>query len=117
MDVPTASRDELLAYIATLEAAVAVLEGRVHELEAGAGGGMPSRMPGHKPQQPPDGPARPRKRRAPGYGRRRSAPTEQVVQAVAACPACGGALVGGSRQRSREVLELAPAPAVVSEHV
>jgi transposase len=117
MDVQTASRGELLAYIATLEAAVATLAARVRELEARVGGGAPHGMPGHKPQQSAASPARPRKPRAQGYGRRRSAPTEQVVHAVAQCPGCGGALVGGSRQRSREVLELAPAPAAVIEHV
>ena len=117
MDVQRASRDELLAYIATLEAAVAALEARVRELEGRMGEGAPRRMPGHKPEQPAESPARPRKRRAQGYGRRRSVPTAQVVHAVAACPACGCGLVGGSRQRSREVLELAPAPAVVTEHV
>ncbi len=36
---------------------------------------------------------------------------------MAQCPDCGCALVGGARQRSREVLELAPAPAAVIEHV
>ncbi|HLH25230.1 MAG TPA: IS66 family transposase [Chloroflexota bacterium] len=117
MNVQTASRDELLAYIATLEAAVAALEARVRELEARGGEGAPRRMPGHKPEQRAAGAARPRKPRARGYGRCRSVPTEQVVHAVAQCPACGCALVGGSRQRSREVLELAPAPARVSEHV
>src|SRR3954470_20546197 len=117
MDLHTASRDELIASIGALQAAVVALEARVRELEGRAGGGSPQRMPGHKPQQRPEGPARPRKRRAQGYGRRRSAPTEQVVHAVAQCPDCGCALVGGARQRSREVLELAPAPAAVIEHV
>ena len=117
MDLQTASRDELVAYIGALQTTVAALEARVRELEARAGGGPPRGMPGHKPQQRSEGPACPRKRRARGYGRRRGAPTEQVVHAVAQCPDCGGALVGGARQRSREVLELAPAPAAVIEHV
>src|SRR5438045_1148732 len=99
MELQTASRDELLAYIATLEAAVAALEARVRELEARGGGGTPHGMPGHKPEQRAESPARPRQRRAHSYGRRRSAPTEQVVHAVAHCPDCGCALVGGSRQR------------------
>jgi transposase len=116
MDLQTASRDELIAYIGALQATVAALEARVRELEARAGG-APRGMPGHKPQQRPEGPARPRQRRARGYARGRGVPTEQVVHAVAQCPACGCALVGGSRQRSREVLELAPASAAVSEHV
>jgi transposase len=117
MDVQSATRDELLAYIRALEATVVALEARVRELEGRSGGGAPRGMPGHKPQQRPEGPARPRQRRAQGYGRRRSAPTEQVVHAVAQCPDCGCALVGGSRQRRREVLELAPTPAAVIEHV
>jgi transposase len=116
MNLQTASRAELIAYIGALQATVAALEARVRELEARVGG-PPRGMPGHKPQQRPEGPAPPRKRRARGYARRRSVPTEQVVHAVAQCPACGCALVGGSRQRSREVLELAPAPAAVVEHV
>src|SRR5215210_582438 len=109
MDVQTVSRDELVAYIGTLQATVAALEARVRELEGRASGGMP----GHKPQQRSADPARPRKRRARGYGRPRSTPTEQVVHAVAQCPDCGCALVGGTRQRSREVLEWAPVPAAV----
>ena len=117
MDRQTASRDELLAYIATLEAAVAALEARVRELEARLGGGAARGRPGHQPQQRAAGAPRPRKRRARGYGRRRRVPTEQVVHAVVQCPDRGCALVGGSRQRRRAVLELAPAPAVVTEHV
>ncbi len=117
MDLQTAHRDELIAYIRVLEATVAALEARVRDLEARQGGGPPRGMPGHKPQQRPEGPARPRKRRTRGYGRRRGVPTAHVVHAVEQCPDCGGALVGGSRQRGREVLELAPAPAAVIEHV
>src|SRR5215211_2046626 len=109
MDVQTASRDDLVAYIGTLQATVAALEARVREFEARQGSGPPRGMPGHKPGQRSESAARPRKRRARGYGRRRSTPTEQVVHAVAQCPDCGGALVGGSRQRRREVLEGAPA--------
>ena len=100
MDVQTASRDELLAYLATLEAAVAALEARVRELEARGGEGAPRRMPGHKPEQRPEGPAPPRKRRAQGYGRRRSTPTEQVVHAVAAVPRLR--LCAGGRQPAAE---------------
>src|SRR5919202_4796343 len=116
MDVQSASRDELLAYVRTLEATVAQLEARVRELEARGGSGAPRGMPGLKPQQRPAAPARPRKRRARGDGRGRSTPTGQVVHAVGQCPDCGCVLVGGSRQRRREVLELAPAAVTVSEH-
>jgi hypothetical protein len=111
-----ASRDDLLAYIRMLEATVARLEARLRELEGRPDRGAPRGMPGHKPQQRPEGPARPRKRRARGY-ERRSRPTEQVVHAAAACPGCGCALVGGARQRSREGLEVTPAPTAMIEHV
>lgn len=117
MDVQTASREELLGYVRTLEATVAALEARVRELEGRLGGGSPRGMPGLKPQQRPAGPPRPRKPRAQGYARRRSPPTQQVVHALAACPDCGCALVGGTVQRRREVLEVVPAPLQVIEHV
>jgi transposase len=117
MDLESASRDELLAYIGTLGAAVAALPARVRELEGRLGTSLPRGMPGLKPQQRPEGPRRPRKRRAQGGGRRRSVPTEQVVHALAHCPACGSALVGGTRQRSREVVALAPTPVAVVEQV
>src|SRR3954471_19430149 len=117
MDVQTASRADLIAYIGTLEAAVRALEARVRELEGRAGGAAPRGMPGHKAQQRAEESARPRKQRGQGFGRRRSTPTAEVVHALDQCPDCGCALVGGSRQRSREVVELAPAPAAVTAHV
>jgi transposase len=124
MNLNTASREELLALVAsqaaTIErqtALIAALEARVRELEGQPRGGAPHGMPGLKPQQAPDSPPRPRKRRAHGYARRRSVPTQQVVHALAHCPGCGCALVGGTPQRQREVLEVVPAPAQVIAHV
>lgn len=117
MDLETATREDLLVLIASQAATIAALEARVRELEGRLGSGTPRGMPGLKPQQRPEGPPRPRKRRAQGYARRRSAPTQRVVHALAHCPECGCALVGGTRQRRREVLEVVPAPAQVIEHV
>ncbi|HUS16508.1 MAG TPA: IS66 family transposase [Chloroflexia bacterium] len=116
-DLQAASRDDLVAYIGTLEAAVAALQARVQELEGRVGTGPPRGMPGLKPQQRADAPRPPRKPRAHGCARRRSVPTSQVVHALAHCPDCHGALVGGALQRRREVLELTPAPVEVIEHV
>jgi transposase len=117
MNLETASREELLAVIASQAATIATLEARVRELEERLGGGTPRGMPGLKPHQRPEGPPRPRKRRAQGYARRRSTPPQQVVHALAHCPACGCALVGGTPQRHREVLEVRPTPVAVIEHV
>jgi transposase len=123
--VETATREELLAFIAGQEATIAgqqavieKLEARIRELEAklgSLGGGSSSGMPGHKPSAPRrEGPKRPRKRRTHAFGRRRAlAVTRQEVHALAACPACGCALLGGSVKRTREMIELPVAPVEV----
>jgi transposase len=79
--------------------------------------GPPKRMPGTKPTQAPSRPAKPRKRRAHGFARRRMAPTARQVHAVGRCPDCGIPLVGGVIRRTREVIEVPVAPAVVTAHV
>src|SRR5581483_3302318 len=115
MNMETASRADLVAYIAALEAAVAKLQARVRELEARLGSSSPPGMPGLKPHGVS---ADARKRRAQGYARRRSRqPTQQVVHALEQCPQCGSGLVGGTVQRRREVLEIPLVRARVIEHV
>lgn len=121
-DLETASRDELLALIAAqqatlaqLQATVARLEQRLRELEAGSG--TPRRMPGHKPQQVEPRPNPPRRKRNENHARHRSEPTARVVHALAHCPRCGIRLAGGAVKRSREVLEITPAPVTITEHV
>lgn len=44
-------------------------------------------------------------------------PTAQVIHALDHCPRCGTPLGGGSTKRTREVIEVPLAPAVVTEHV
>jgi transposase len=125
MELKTASRDELLAQNAALQALVAeqqatiaTLEARVRELEARLGSRSPHGLPGLKAHSvPAEAPKRPRKRRAVNHARRRSPPTHRVMHALDHCPACGSALVGGSVQRTREVLEIVPTPVRVIEHV
>ena len=125
MELESASREQLLGLIATQQEAIAQqrativrLEARITELEARLDGGSARGMPGHKPQQAaPATPKRPRKRRPHGFARVRAATvTAQVVHDLDACPQCGTALVGGSVKRTREVLEVAPAPVQVIEH-
>jgi transposase len=122
MDLLTASHDELVALIeeqraqiAALTATVARLEARLRDLEGGSG--TPQRMPGHKatPASPP--PPRPRRPRPSGFARRRSTPTTQVIHAIELCPTCQIPLAGGAVKRTREVLEVALTPLVVTEHV
>lgn len=110
------------ALIAQLEATVAAqaatiqrVEQRLRELEGGSG--PPRGMPGHKPQQAAAGERRPRRKRATNAARPRSDPTARVVHVVAHCPRCGLALAGGSVKRTREVIEVTPAPATITEHV
>ena len=124
VDVEALSREELVALvlrqqalIAELQATVAQLQVRVRELEARLGKGGPRGMPGHKPTQAPPKTPKPRKPRPHGFARLRGVPTERVVHVQERCPDCGCALVGGSVQRTREVIEVEPAPAKVVEHV
>jgi transposase len=84
-----------------------------------AGAPRPTTMPGLKRGKHgrAAGPARDRKRRARGYGRRRMRPTAHRVHAVATCPHCQTALRGGTVRRTREVIEIVPSPVAVTEHV
>ena len=117
MDVTSASREELIALVAQLQATVQRLEERIRELEGG--GGRPKGMPGLKPGARPARPDKPpRKKRAVNCARRRLPPTRRVTHAAAHCPGCGAPLCGGTPKRTREVIELPPpAPVVVTEHV
>ena len=117
-DLGAASREDLLALIAQLQAQVAQLTARVRELEARPGRGRPRGMPGLKDAEAaPSEAERPRKKRARNFGRKRGVPTDVVVHALERCPDCGTALVGGTVKRSRQVVEVEPAPAEVVEHV
>ena len=117
----------LRAELAAQQAAVAALQERIGALLAaleppdGEGGApRPTTMPGLKragrDRAGGSGP-RSRKRRAHGYGRRRMRPTARQVHAYTHCPHCATGLTGGTIRRTREVIEVAPAPAVVTEHV
>lgn len=121
-ELETASREELIALIKTqqmtiaqLQATVAHLEQRLRDLETGRS--TPQRMPGHKPEQTEPRPQRSRRKRTENHARRRGAPTARVEHALAQCPRCGIRLAGGSVKRTREVLEITPAPVTVTEHV
>jgi transposase len=130
MNLEQASREDLLELvlqhqrtiaqyeqtIAQLQAVIAKLEARVAELEARLGPSGGKGMPGLKPKAQEPAPKKPRKPRTEGFGRERSTPTMIVTHAVDRCPGCDIALVGGSVKRTREVIELAPAPVQIVEH-
>jgi hypothetical protein len=123
-ELATASRETLLALIAELQATITQREGTIAELQERIGAleqRLTSRaglgMPGTKPAPTKPKPApKERKKRAQGFGRPRMTPTQTVAHAVAQCPACGTALVGGWVQRTREVIEIPLAPVQVIEH-
>ena len=128
MDVLTLSQAELVALvgeqqtlIAQLQATVTAqsatierLEGRLREVEGGTG--LPRGMPGHKPAQATPLPRPARRKRSENHARRRSDPSARVAHAVPHCPDCGIALAGGSLKRTREVIEVTPLPATITEH-
>ena len=130
-DMTGASRDALLAVIAELQALIAqlqatiahqdatvtILQKRISILEERLSGRSGPGMPGNKPTTATKPPvAKPRKKRARGYGRVRLTPTETVQHASEECPDCHIRLVGGWVQRTREVLELPIVPVRVIEH-
>lgn len=131
-----AERDRRLAVleaeIASLRAAIVQLTVQLGEAlattdppkgEPGGAGELPtpSGMPGLKPVtagKRAERPARPaRRRRVHGFARRRMTATECTTHALGQCPDCGVPLAGGTIKRSREVIELAMAPVVVTKHV
>ena len=119
IDLRTADRDVLIGVIIRQQAIIDQLEKRVAQLEGRAKSGGSGRMPGLKPKgdRKPDQPRKPRKRRPQGFARARMTPDQRVEHALDRCPDCGTGLVGGWVQRTREVIDLAPVPAQVTEHV
>lgn len=133
LDLATADRTALLAYIAAQEAtiaaqqqtiralaaAVATLQRRLAESERRLGSSGGRGMPGTKPASAPRSQAtgKPRKPRDRGDARARSLrPTHRVVPAVARCPDCTTRLRGGWVSRRRAVIEVPVAPVQIVEH-
>ena len=119
LDLTTASREALLAFIAQQQAVITQLQRRLQVLEGKAKPGGSPRMPGIKPKsgQGPARDKRPRKPRPHGFARQRMAPTHRVEHVLESCPQCGTGLAGGWVQRTREVIDLPLVPAQVTEHV
>ena len=113
IDLTTASRDVLIDVITQLQAANALLEKRIAQLEGRAKNSR--RMPGLKPKE--DGKPAPPKKPRQGFARTRMTPTHRVERVVEQYPGCGVQLSGGWTQRTREVIDLLRVPAQVTEHV
>lgn len=111
-----ATISQLEAMIAEQQATISRLVQRIRDLEGGTA--PPTCMPGHKPpQRQARGERPPRAKRMLNLARRRATPDVQVIHALAVCPHCGAPLAGGAVKRRCEVLEVAPQPIVVTEHV
>src|SRR3954470_7378607 len=102
--------DQVQATVAQQQALIARLEARVRELErelAQRDRDDPTeQMPGLKPAAPRRRKDGPRKRRAHGFSRPRSEPSERVVHAAQQCPCCASPLGGGWVAWRKEVLEV-----------
>jgi transposase len=118
--------DRLRAAVAEQQALIARLEARVRglerELKRRDRDDPSTKMPGLKPAAAPRRrKGGPRERRAQGFSRPRAQPsaTRRVAHAVAACPRCNTPLAGGRAARAwrKQVLEVAPSPVRVIEHV
>ena len=108
-NLAAATREELIAIIATQQAQIAALMVRVAELEeenrrlrGGKGGGTALAV---KPSRPPKE-KQERKHRDGAFVRRKEQPDEEVRHAVERCPECGRSLEGGWEHDRRQVIEV-----------
>lgn len=99
----------LMVRIEELEVEVATLRG-----SAGSGGAGVQRPT--RPARPPRKTG-PRRKRPHAFVRTRGIATQQVTHALDQCPDCGCPLRGGSVKRHREVIEIALAPATITDHL
>ena len=104
-----ATREELIAIIATQQAQIEALLVRVEELEEevrqlrqGKGGGAGLAVKPSKPEKE----FKPRKRRDRAFVRGRETADEVVHHAVGCCPDCGRRLQGGWEHGRHQVLEV-----------
>ena len=114
-----AARDEVLVENARLRAEIERLNGQVAELKAQRGRqgpGGPTTPSWIKANTPPR-PKKVRQKRQANFARARGSATRRVIHAMDACPDCGCHLGGGSTKRHREIIEISPSPAVVTDHV
>jgi hypothetical protein len=94
------------------------LEGKVRELEPRKPKGMPGNKKGRDKQSEGESGEKERKKREMNYGRKRCVvPAVRVEHAVDKCSHCDIRLSGGTRWRTREVIEVVLSPALVTEHV
>ena len=125
IDLEAASSDELRAIIGQLleiiaaqSAQIKQLENRVAELEKQLGLGGPPALPSFvKPNKPKREVKPNRKKRNLHFFRRRDEPTAIVHHFAERCPDCGHTLTKGWVHRTRQVVDIDPAPVNITEHV
>jgi transposase len=108
---------QALEQIGSLQEQLAVAPRRIEELEKQK---TPPGFVKANGKKASTGQKKPRKKRDPkhNHGRRREAPTQIVEHPISTCEDCGSRLGGVSVARRRQVIEIAPPPAVeVTEHV
>jgi transposase len=128
LDLGSASREQLIGLIIELrqiatdqQKIIAKQAKRIAELEdhLGLGGGSksaPISIKSSRQKTKSDSKSK-RKPRHLSCSRKRETPTRLVDHKPQRCPDCGRKLSGGSPWRSRQVIDFAPAPAEVTEHV
>ena len=109
---------QALEQVRVLEEHLAAANKRIEELEKQKT--PPPAFAKANVKKPPASEKKPRKKRAAqhNHGRRRERPTRMIEHRIVSCPVCASRLGGVSIGRRRQVIELAPPPAVeVTEHV
>ena len=117
MAVEGLPREELLPLVLAQRGVIADLQKRVAELENQLGLGGSDRPAASGRAARAKGAPRDRKPRACGFSRRRETPTHVVDHVPDFCPDCGRALSGGGPGGRRQIIDIAPSPATITEHV
>lgn len=119
MSVDTATREELVVLIHTLQEENKHLKDEITELKkriAQLEKKLPPSLPFHPKPSITLKNRKKRKKRVQGYARRRDYPTHVVKHAYSSCPDCKGTLYQGWLQKKRQVIDIPLSCATITEH-
>lgn len=120
MDVTTASKSELIRIIFKQQDQIKALKAQIAELRSRINTQGPrekEKLPSWVKPNVKRKRTKTRKHRKQSFGRKLDTPTKQVFHSHDFCPGCGGHLGSPAVSYTRQVVDIAPVPVEVTEHV